>query len=96
MARRIGKEKAPIEREIEDRLQNIQLVNENVGRRDHPVLFDPAVAVLVSDIADGCILKIRNQSIDVHFPALDRAGTEGVFIGFQLHFPCLGKSHFGA
>ncbi|HUD48943.1 MAG TPA: hypothetical protein VMR33_19070 [Candidatus Baltobacteraceae bacterium] len=70
-------------------------MNESFRSQNRAALFHPAVTILIGDIANGDVLKIREQSLDVHFPAFDGAGAEGVLVGIQPHFPGLGEGQFG-
>ena len=50
---------------------------------NRPPFLDPAVAILLGDVADRQILEIWGQTLDIHFPAFNRAGTGRVPVRFQ-------------
>ena len=53
----IGKNQSAIKGKIKNRIQNVQLVNESFGSQNRASFLDPAVAILLGDVADWQILE---------------------------------------
>jgi hypothetical protein len=71
-------------------------VNESFGSERRAAFRNSSVAILLGNVANWQISKIRHESFDIHFPSFDGVGTQCVFIRFQSQIRGLLEIQFRA
>lgn len=91
----IREDQPPIDRELKYSVHDLQFVGESLGGYFGAALSDPAVAVLMSHVANGCVHEEWSEVLDVNFFSQSRAWFERVPHRVQPEFGRFLKREVG-